>query len=79
MYLTLAFEVRVIVQKVRDIALILDDSCLLELKNYLYVFFFFYFRKNLILVSRLCKQNYSLVFNNKHVFIKMNDLFICSK
>ena len=42
MYLTLAFEVRVIVQKVRDIALILDDSCLLELKNYLYGFFFFF-------------------------------------
>ena len=58
----------------RDVAPILDNSCLLELKDCLYVP---EYRKNLILVSNLCKLNYSMVLNNKQVCSKMNDLFIC--
>ena len=61
-------------QAVRDVTLILDGSCLLELKDCLYVP---KSRKNLISFSSLCKQNYSLAFYKKQVFIKMNDLFIC--
>ena len=45
MYLTLAFEIRIVMQAVRDVTLILDDSCLLELKDCLYVL---EFRTNLI-------------------------------
>ena len=65
----LASEVRVVVQAVRDLTLILDDSCLLKLKDCLYAS---KFRKNLISVSSLSKLNNSLV------FMKMNDPFICS-
>ena len=64
----LASKARVVVETVRDVTLILDDSCLLKLKDCLYAS---KFRKNLISVSSLCKLNYSLV------FMKMNDPFIC--
>ena len=74
MNLALAFQARIVVQEVRDVAPILDNSCLLELKDCLYVL---EYRKNLILVSNLCKLNYSMVLNNKQVCSKMNDLFIC--
>ena len=60
----------------RDVTLIFYDNSLLELKDCLYVL---EFRKNLISVSSLCKLNYSFLFNNKHVFIKWNNSFICSK
>ena len=56
MYLTLTSKVRIFVLVVREVTLILDDSCLLELKGCLYVT---KFRKNLISVSSLCKLNYS--------------------
>ena len=52
MYQTLAFEARVVVQAMRDVTLILNDSCLLELKDCFYVP---ESKKNLILVSSLCK------------------------
>ena len=61
-------------QTIGDVTIILYDSCLLELKDCLYVP---KSRKNLISFSSLCKQNYSLAFYKKQVFIKMNDLFIC--
>ena len=59
MYITLASKVRIVVQAVGDVTLILDESCLLELKGCLYVL---EFRKNLISVTSLCKLNYSMVF-----------------
>ena len=59
MYITLASKVRIVVQAVGDVTLILDESCLLELKDCLYVL---EFRKNLISVTSLCKLNYSMVF-----------------
>ena len=59
----------------RDVTLIFYDNSLLELKDCLYVL---EFRKNLISVCSLCKLNYSFLFNNKQVFIKLNNLFICS-
>ena len=37
MYLTLAYEVRIVVQVVGDVTLILDDGCVIELKDCLYV------------------------------------------
>ena len=56
MYLTLAFEARIVVQAMGCVTLILDDSYLLKLKDCLYVF---ESRKNLILVSNFCKQSLS--------------------
>ena len=73
-YLNLASNERIVVQVVEDVTLILEMNCLLKLKNYLYIP---KSRKNLILVSSLCKSNYIVFFNNQ-VIIKMNDLFICS-
>ena len=62
---------------VGDVTLILDDNCLLELKDCLYVPDS---RKTLILVSSLCKQNYLFVFlYNKQIFSNLNDSFICSR
>ena len=75
MYLTLASKARVVMQAVGDVTLIFSDNSLLTLKDCLYVP---ESKKNLILVSSLCKLNYSFLFNNKQVFIKLNNLFICS-
>ena len=48
----------------------------LVLKDCLYIF---ESRKNLILISSLCKLNYSFkIKNKKWVFIKLNNSFICS-
>ena len=66
MYLTLTSKVRIFVPVVREVTLILDDSCLLELKGCLYVT---KFRKNLISVSSLCKLDYTVVFDNKQVLL----------
>ena len=66
MYLTLTSKVRIFVLVVREVTLILDDSCLLELKGCLYVT---KFRKNLISVSSLCKLDYTVVFDNKQVLL----------
>ena len=76
MYLTLASEARVSVQTMGDVTLIFYDNSFLVLKNCLYVL---EFRKNFILVSSLYKLNYSFIFNNKQVFIKLNNFFICSR
>ena len=59
MYLKIASEARIVVKAMGDVTLILDDSCLLNLKDSLYVL---KYMKNLILVSSSCKENYSLVF-----------------
>ena len=74
MYLTLASKARIVVQAIGHATFILDDSFFLEFKDCLYVL---ESRKNLISVSSLCKLNYSMVFYNKHVFINLNDSFIC--
>ena len=76
MYLTLASKLRIVVQVVGDLILILDESCLLELKDCLYVL---ESRNNLISISSLCKLNCSMVFffHNKLVFIKLNGSLIC--
>ena len=57
-----------------DVTLIFSNNSLLVLKYCLYVP---ESKKNLILVSCLCKLNYSFLFNNKQVFIKLNNSFIC--
>ena len=62
-------------QAIGDVTLILENNCLLELKDCIYIL---ESRKNLILVSNICKLNY-LVFFNQQVIIKMNVLFICSR
>ena len=72
MYLTLASEVRIAMEVVGDVTHILDYGCFLALKDCLYVVDS---RKKLILVSSLCKLNYLLAFDNKHVFIKLNNMF----
>ena len=74
--MTLASEARVSVQTMGDVTLIFYDNSFLVLKNCLYVL---EFRKNFILVSSLYKLNYSFIFNNKQVFIKLNNFFICSR
>ena len=51
----------------RDITLILDDSSFLELKDCHYIP---KRRKNLILVSSLCKLNYSMAFSYKQVLLR---------
>ena len=77
MYLKIASKARIVVKAMGDVTLILDDSCLLKLKDSLYVL---KYMKNLILVSSSCKENYSLVFFfNKQVFTKLNISFIYSR
>ena len=58
MCVTLTSKERIVVQAVRDVTPMLDDSCLLELKDSLYVL---KYKKILILVSTSCEQNYSLL------------------
>ena len=58
MYLTLAFDVRIVVQIVWDNILILENKSFLEVKDHLYAF---EFGKNLILISSLRKMNYSFI------------------
>ena len=55
MYLKIASEARIVMKAMGDVTLILDDSCLLKLKDCLYVF---ESRKNLILVSNFCNRVY---------------------
>ena len=59
MYLTLTSEARIVMQVVGDVTLIFFNNSLLVLKYCLYVP---KSRKNLILVSSLCKLNYSFLF-----------------
>ena len=59
-------------QVVGETTLILNNKCLLKLKDYFYVL---ECKKNLILVFSLCKLNY-LVYFNKSIIIKRNDSFI---
>ena len=60
MYLTLASNARIVMQAMTDVAFIIKNNCLLELKDCLYVL---ESRKDFISVSSLCKSNYSVFFN----------------
>ena len=76
MYLMLTSKARVVVQAVTDVTLIFSISSFLVLKDCLYVP---KSRTNLIYISSLYKLNYLFLVNNKHVFIKLNNSFICSQ
>ena len=54
MYLTLASNARIVMQAMTDVAFIIKNNCLLELKDCLYVL---ESRKDFISVSSLCKLN----------------------
>ena len=74
MYITLAFEARIVIHVVNDVTVIFFYSRLLVLKDCLNVP---EFRKNLISVSSLCKLNYSFVFFMIDKFLLNLMIFIC--
>ena len=72
-YLTLTSNASTIVKLVEDVTIVLENKYLLKLKDCLFVP---RSKRNLILVFSLNKWNH-LVYLNKEVIIRKNNLFIC--